>query len=139
MAHGQLFASANERIDGGWREAGRSIALCVHREMQIGDGEVLIVFVLTVHIHNLTDNAHGITHIFSYLRRTLDGDAYDDISAHLAGYVSRIVVLQSSVHQHHVTDSHWREGSRNGHRGTHGLRQPSTVEICAGKGDGQVA
>ncbi len=79
------------------RETGRAIALRVHLQVEVGDGQVLFVFVLTVHIHNLTDDAHRTANVVGGLGRSLHGDADDDVGAHLSGNVGRIVVLQTSV------------------------------------------
>ena len=73
--------------------------------MQVGDGQVFIILVLTVHVHDLTDDAHGAAHVFCHLRRTLHGDTDDDLGPHLAGDVSRIVILQTSIYEHFVADS----------------------------------
>ena len=73
--------------------------------MQVGDGQVFIILVLTVHVHDLTDDAHGAAHVFSHLRRTLHGDTDDNLGSHLAGNVSRIVILQTSIDEHLVADS----------------------------------
>ena len=117
--------------------------------MQVGDGKVLVEFVLTVHVHDLADDTHCATHVLGRLRRTLHRHADDDVGTHLTGEVCRIVVLQTTVHQHLVAESDGREGGWDGHRGAHGLRQASAVEVhlivgddvrCrTGKGDGQVA
>ena len=116
--------------------------------MQVGDGEVLVEFVLTVHIYNLADDAHRTTHVLGCLRCALHGYADDDVGTHLSGEVCGIVVLQTTVHQHLVAESDGREGCGDGHRSTHGLWQTTAVEVhlivgddvrrCAGKGDGQV-
>ena len=117
--------------------------------MQVGHGEVLIDLILTVHVDDLTENAHRTTHILGTLGCPLHGDTDDNLSTHLASKISRVVVFQTTIHQHLITDSDRRKGGGDSHRGTHGLWQPSAVEIhlavfddvCgyAGKGDGQVA
>ena len=97
--------------------------------MEIGDGQILVVLVLTVHVNNLTNDVHRALHVFGGLRRSLHGDTDNDISTHLAGDVGRIVILQSTIHEHLITQSHRRECSGDSHRGTHSLRQPPAVEI----------
>ena len=149
VAHGFLLTATDERVDGGRREAGRAIALGIYLHVQVGNGQVLVVFVLAIHVNNLTDDAHGVAHVVGNLRGTLHGDADDDVGTHLAGDVGRIVVFQTTVNQYHVTHSDGRESRRDGHRGTHGLGQPSAVETHlgvvddvrshTGKGDGQVS
>ena len=148
VAHGLLLTTAHQGVDGCQRETGGVVALGVYRQMQVGDGEVLVEFVLTVHVHDLADDAHCATHVLGRLRRTLHRHADDDVGSHLTGEVCRIVVLQTTVHQHLVTQSHRREGSGDGHRGAHSLWQPSAVEVHlfvgddvrrrTSKGDGQV-
>ena len=149
VLHCLLFATADERVDGSQGEAGGVVALRVNSHMHIRDTQVIVVFVLTVHIDNLTQDAHRATHVVGYLRLALHRHADDDVSTHLPSDVRRIVVLQSTIHQHHVADTHRRESSGNGHRSTHGHRQTTAVEIIlrivnhvrrhAGKRDGQVA
>ena len=149
VAHALLLASTYQRVDGCRRETGRAIALRIYLEMQVGDGQVLLVLVLTVHVHYLADDAHRAPHVLGHLRSALHGDADDNVGPHLAGNVSRIVVFQAAIHEHHVAYSHRREGCRDSHRRTHGLCQPTAVEIYlrvvdnvrshAGKRDGQVA
>ena len=129
VAHGLLLTSANQGVDGLERKAGSIVALGIHTHMYVGDGQVLLHLVLTVHIYYLTDDAHRTTHVVGLLRRTLHSNTYYNISPHLAGYVNGIVILQSAIHQHHVAQSYRREGSRYRHRGTHGLGQTSAVEV----------
>ena len=106
MAHSQLLTSADEGIDGSLREAGRAVALGIHLQVQVGDGQVLVELVLTVHVNNLAEDAHRAPYILGHLRSSLYGDANDDLGTHLAGNVGRIVVFQTTVHQHHIADSH---------------------------------
>ena len=93
VAHGQLLAPSDERVDGGLRETGRAVALGVYLQMQVGDGEVLFHLVLTVHVDNLAQYAHGASQVLGLFGCALHGDADDDVGTHLAGDVSRIVVL----------------------------------------------
>ena len=149
VAHGLLLTTAHQRVDGCERETGGVVALRVHSQMQVGDGEVLVEFVLTVHIHDLADDAHRTTHVLGCLRCALHGHADNDVGTHLTGEVCRIVVLQTTIDEHLVAESHRRESGWDGHRGTHGLWQAAAVEVhlivgddvrCrTGKGDGQVA
>ena len=129
VAHGLLFATTYEGIDGFQREACSIVALSIYGHVQVGHLDVIIDLVLTVHVDDLTQNAHGTTHVVGFLRRSLHGDANHDLSAHLTSDIHRIVILQATVNQHLVADSHRREGSGNSHRSTHGLWQSSTMEI----------
>ena len=117
--------------------------------MQVGNGEVLVELVLTVHVDNLAEDAHRASQLICVLGCSLYGYTDNNLSTHLTGNVGRIVVFQTTIDQHFVADSHGCEGGRNGHRGTHGLRQPAAVEIdlavvddvCShtGKGNRKVA
>ena len=106
VAHGLFLASANQRIYGCLRKTGRTISLRVHLQMQVGDGQVLVKLVFTVHINNLAQDAHRAPHVLCTFWVTLYGDTYDNLSTHLAGKISGVVVFQTTVHQHLVADSH---------------------------------
>ena len=54
MAHGLLLAAPDERVDGVGRKRGRIVAPRVHTEGDIGQLEVVVVFVLTVHVDDLS-------------------------------------------------------------------------------------
>ena len=97
--------------------------------MQVRNGKVLFDLVLTVHIDNLAEDAKRAFDIICRLCLALHGDANDDVGSHLAGNVGRIVVLQATINQHLVAQPDGSKGSRNGHRSTHGLRQPAAVEV----------
>ena len=62
-------------------------------------------------------------------------DADDNVSPHLTGDISRVVVEQTAVNQHLVTDPYRREDGRDGHRSPHGLWQSPAVEHDFGIGD----
>ena len=83
--------------------------------MKVGDGEILVILVFAVDINNLAEDAHGSTQILGILRRTLNGDADDDVGPHLTGDVGRIVVAQATVNQHLIANPDRRESCRNGH------------------------
>ena len=61
MTHGFLLTTAYQRVDSCLREAGRSITLGVHLHVQIGDGYIIVILVLTVYINNLIQNTHRST------------------------------------------------------------------------------
>ena len=128
VSHGLLLAAAHQRVDGVEREAGGVVALGVDSHVEVGHLDVLVDFVLTVDVDNLTQDAHGAAQVLGTLRRSLHGDADDDVGAHFAGNVNGVVVLQTTVDQHFITYSDGREGCGNGHRGTHGLWQSAVVE-----------
>ena len=98
VAHSLFLTTAYQRVDGCRRKAGGIKAFCIYRHMQVGDCQVLVILVLTVHINDLTDDAHRTAHVFGYLRRSLHSDADNDVGSHLAGNVGRIVILQATVH-----------------------------------------
>ena len=106
VTHGHLFTTTDKRIYGVKREAGCSIALGVYRHMQICNGEILIDLVLTVHIYNLVQDAQGVTQIIGHLRGPLYGYAYNDVGSHLSSNICGIIVLQTSIHQHHIAQSY---------------------------------
>ena len=107
VTHGLLLASTDECVDGCLGKAGRAIALRIDLQVQVGDGEVLLEFILTVHVNNLAENAHRATHVLRTFGGTLHGDTDDDLSAHLAGKIGRVIVFQATVYQHLVTDPYW--------------------------------
>ena len=100
----------------------------IHIHPQVAEGLVLVVLVHAVHINNLSYDFHGSCDVLSRLRLAVQRDANDDFSTHLAGHVNGEIVLQATIDQHHVAHSHRREGCRDGHGGSYGLRQPSAVE-----------
>ena len=92
MFHGFIFTPLDEFVDGVVIEAGGIVTLCVHADGYIGDGQVLIVFVLTVHIDDLTEDADGMSQVIAGFGSPLNGDTNDDVGTHLTGDVGRVVV-----------------------------------------------
>ena len=121
MAHALFLTTTDEGVDGGLGETGRPITLRVDLQMKVSDIKVLIEFVLTVHVNDLTEDAHRATHLVSTLGSTLHSDTNNNLCPHLASDVGRIVILQATVDQHLIANPHRRKGGRNGHRSTHGL------------------
>ena len=95
---------------------------------QVGNGFVFFVFVHTVHINDLAYDFHGTRDVLCRLRCTVQCNADNDFCSHLASHVNGIVIFQTAIDQHHAVESHWREGGRDGHGSTYGLRQPSAME-----------
>ena len=56
MLHGSLLTSADECVDSCMVEGCRAITGGVHTDGNIGDGEIVVVLVLTVHIDNLREH-----------------------------------------------------------------------------------
>ena len=135
VAHGLFLTATYKRVDGFQREACGIVSLGVDGHVQVGHRDVVVDLVLTVHIDDLTQDAHGTTHVLGLLRGTLHGDANHDLSTHLTGDIHGIVILQTTVDQHLVADSYGRESSWNGHRGTHGLWQSSAMKVHLFIGD----
>ncbi len=123
--------------------------MCVARDKNIGGFLVLLVFVLTVYVDDLTDDLSALFQLISRLGRPLQGDTYHIIGPHLPGYVNGKVVAQASVHQYHVALAHGCEGTGYAHARPHGLCQHAAVPVYlgvihyigshTGKGNGQTA
>ena len=98
---------------------------------------------------NLVEDVFHRTQFGSVAQRALQGDADDEVSAHLQGYVHGIVVDESAVHQHHAIEVDGREHAGDGHAGAHRRGKDSLMEDDfgavhdvlgdAGEGDGQAA
>ena len=129
MAHGLFLTATYQRVDGFQCEACGIIALGINGHVQIGHRDVLVYLVFTVHVDDLAQNAHCAAHVLGLLRGALHGHTDHDLCTHLTGDIHGVVVLQTTVDQHLIADSHGREGCGNGHRGTHGLWQLSAVEV----------
>ena len=53
VPHGFFLTAVYERVDGFTGEARRTVRFGVHADGHIGDGQILVVLVLAVHIHDL--------------------------------------------------------------------------------------
>ena len=106
VSHSRLLAPAYQCIDSSLREARRAVALGVHQDMDIGKGQILLIFVLTVMIHNLQQDGRRRVQFRRPLQLALHVHADNDVGPHLSRYVSREVVRQATVHQHPVARPH---------------------------------
>ena len=148
MLHGGFLAPAYQRVDGYRRETRRAVSLGIHTDQDVRHGFVLFELVHAVEVHNLHQDARrGIKLRGGFqFRRYIDAD--NDVGTHLAGDVGRIVVAQTTVHQHHAARSDGGKDAGNRHAGTHGSAQHAAVEHHfgivdhigghAGKGNGQL-
>lgn len=148
MATGFPVAASDKGVDGGGEEAGGAVAVDVHLDKYIAHGDIFLVFVFGVDVDNLCKDGGCVVDFVGVERVALDGDADDDVGAHLSGEVSGVVVAEASVNKHAVADTDWGEYTGDGHGGTHGLDEVTLVEVDfgigdevggnAGKGDGQL-
>ena len=106
-------------------KTGSIVTFCVHADRYIGNGKILVVFVLAVDIDDLTEDADGVSQLIAGFRSTLNSHANDDVCTHFACDVCRVVVAQTTVNQHFVTNTDRRECGRNGHGCSHGLWEAS--------------
>ena len=123
MFHGFILTSLDEFVDGVICETGSIEPLCVHTDRHIGDSQVLIIFVLTVHINDLAQDANCMPQIITRLGCTLHRHTNDDVGTHFTGDVGRVVVPQTTIHQHFVANAYRGESRRNRHRCAHSLWQ----------------
>ena len=147
MPHRLFLTTTQQRVNGRRCEAGGTVTLRIHTDGHIGDGEVLVVFVQRVKIHNLHQDIKRTSQLVGFPQRVLYGDADHNVCPQLPGKVGRIVIAQAAIAEHLITNSDRREDGRDGHRGTHSLRQDARGEVylaviddvCrhTGKGDGQ--
>ena len=105
VAHGFFLTSTYQCVDGSQRETRGIVALRIDSHVQVGHLDVLIYFVLTVYVDDLTQDTHRASHILRLFRRSLYSNANDDLGSHLAGDIDRIVVLQTTIYQHFVSNS----------------------------------
>ena len=97
--------------------------------MQVGDTEVLLKFILTVHVDYLAQNAHSANQILGLFWCTLHGNADDNLCTHFSGDVGRIVILQATINQYFIANPYWRECRWYSHRCAHSLRQSAAMKI----------
>ena len=135
VLHGLFLTPAQKGVDGRLGEAGGTVALGVYTDMDIGHGDILLELVLTVGIHQLQHHAHRAAQLLSRLVGLSHGDTDNDVGTHLTGHVGGVVVAQAPVDEHLVAQTHRGKDGGDGHRGTHGLRQATGMEIVFGIGD----
>ena len=95
----------------------------------VGQLEVVVVFVLAVHVDDLSQYRGAVGQVVSCLGRSLHGGTDDIRGAHRACQVGGIVVAQSAVDQHTVALSHGGEHAGDGHARAHRLGQHAAVEV----------
>ena len=110
----------------------RAIASSVDADGNVGDGEVILIFVLTVDVDNLRDDSACGTDVVGRFLLALHGDTDDIVSAHLTGNVGREIVAEATVDEHHVAHPDRRECSRDGHTGTHSYAEHTAMEVVLG-------
>ena len=92
MLHGRFLASPDERVDGSGIERSRAISRGVHPDRNVGDGNVVFIFVFTVHVYNLRDDSPGGDDLVGSLSLALQRHSDDIVGSHLTCDVSRIVI-----------------------------------------------
>ena len=132
MAHGLFLAAADEGVNGCMGKGSGAVASSVDADRDVGDGEVFLIFVLTVNVDNLRDDSACGTDVVGRLLLALHGDTDDIVSAHLTGNVGREIVAEATVDEHHVAHPDRRECSRDGHTGTHSYAEHTAMEVVLG-------
>ena len=115
MAHSLFLAITDEGVDGLRRETDCAELTRIDIEMQVCNGNVVLVFIDTVDINNLAEHTHGALDIASRLLLARQGDTNHDVGSHVTRHINGVVVAHTTIDQHLVAHSDWREGCRNGH------------------------
>ena len=92
VAGGGFCSATEEGVDGGSGEAGGGVTVDVDLDDEVTHVEIGLIFVLTVDIDNLHQQLDRTCDVVGREGVVLHGDADDDVGAHLASQVGRVVV-----------------------------------------------
>ena len=92
VTHRFLLSPPDECVNGCRCEARCAIPLRVHSDSNIGEREVVLIFILTVDVDDLSNDRGIGVDVISCPRGALHGHSDDIVGTHGLGDVSRIVV-----------------------------------------------
>ena len=127
IGHSSFITADHDGIDALLVEAHHTVSPEVWLYLYVRDINVLVQSISHQHIDTLGyDIAYIIDiHIGTPFIRQVDSD--NDISPHITGQRSRIIIPEASINQDHTVNPDRRKDSRNGHCRTHGIVYLSMV------------